>query len=77
MLCYGNPQSAISSTLRSCSSKTGRDNGLGRALGGSPTHIVWTKKNAKTVRHYAGIYSCTALGSIARRGMVQRGFCPS
>ena len=28
-----------------------RDNGFGHALGGGPAHIVWMKKNAKTIRH--------------------------
>ena len=34
-----------------------RDNGLGHALGGSPTHIVRMKKDIKAIRHRAGIYS--------------------
>jgi hypothetical protein len=34
-----------------------RDNGLGHALGGSPTHIVRMKRDIKTISHHAGIYS--------------------
>jgi hypothetical protein len=28
-----------------------RDNGLGHTLSGGPAHIVWMKKNVKTIRH--------------------------
>jgi hypothetical protein len=28
-----------------------RDDGLGHALSGGPAHIVWMKKNVKTIRH--------------------------
>jgi hypothetical protein len=34
-----------------------RDNGFGHALSGGPAHVVRMKKDIKTIRHRAGIYS--------------------
>ena len=43
-----------------------RDNGLGHALGGSPTHIVRMKTDVKTIRHSAGIYSVSGINASLR-----------